>query len=92
MLLPPGSDFIRGKEAITHFWQSVIDMGVKKVKLDTIDVEPMGDTALEIGQYTLGGGNGETIDKGKYIVEWKYEGEQWKLHRDMWNSSIAPEQ
>jgi len=86
-LLPPDSDFVHGKKAITKFWQGVIDMGIRKVKLDIKEVETLGDTALEIGQYTLGGVDGKTIDKGKYIVEWKHEQGQWKLHRDMWNSS-----
>lgn len=87
ILLPPQSDFVQGKKAITKFWQGVIDMGVSKVKLDIKEVESLGDTALEIGQYTLGGADGSTIDKGKYIVEWKHENGHWKLHRDMWNSS-----
>ncbi len=92
MLLPPGSDFIRGKQAITHFWQSIMDMGIRKVKLDIKEVETMGDTAIEMGQFTLGSEDGRTVDKGKYIVEWKHESGQWKLHRDIWNSSMPQSQ
>jgi ketosteroid isomerase-like protein len=28
------------------------------------------------------------MDRGKYIVVWKDEGGKWKLHRDIWNSSL----
>jgi ketosteroid isomerase-like protein len=28
------------------------------------------------------------VDQGKYIVIWKQDGGQWKLHRDIFNSSL----
>jgi hypothetical protein len=28
------------------------------------------------------------LDQGKYIVIWKREKGQWKLHRDIFNSSV----
>jgi hypothetical protein len=28
------------------------------------------------------------IDEGKYVVVWKRVGGQWKLHRDIWTSSV----
>jgi ketosteroid isomerase-like protein len=34
------------------------------------------------------GAKGEVMDRGKYIVAWKDEGGKWKLHRDIWNSSL----
>ena len=27
------------------------------------------------------------LDSGKYIVVWKREGDAWRWHRDIWNSS-----
>ena len=87
MLLPTGSDFIQGKEAIRDFWQGAIDMGIKEVKLDIIEVELQGDAAIERGRYELKGADGEVMNHGKYIVIWKQEHESWKLHRDIWNTS-----
>ena len=29
MLLPTGSDFVKGKQAIEAFWQGAMDMGIK---------------------------------------------------------------
>ncbi len=92
-LLPPNSDFITGKPAIQAVWQSVMDMGIKAAKLETVELEGHGDTAIEIGKYTLSGEADQVMDKGKYVVIWKQEHGQWKLHRDIWNSSmLAPEQ
>jgi len=89
MLLPTGSDFVQGKRDIEEFWQVAIDMGIKNVKLDIVEVEQHGDTAIEMSKYTLSSADNHVMDQGKGIVIWKYEGGAWKLHRDIWNSSIA---
>jgi uncharacterized protein (TIGR02246 family) len=91
-VLPPNSDFVTGKEAIQAFWQAIRDMGIKAATLETVEVEGHGDTATEVGKYTLHGEEGQQLDKGKYIVIWKQEEGQWKLHRDIFNTSMpAPE-
>ena len=52
-----------------------------------------GDTAIEVGKFTLQGEGGQTVDEGKYLVVWKQADGQWKLHRDIFNSSMpVPEQ
>ena len=88
-LLPTGSDFVTGKAAIQAFWQGAMDMGIKTARLETVEAEGHGDTAIEIGKYTLSGEAGNVMDRGKYVVIWKQEGGQWKLHRDIWNSSLS---
>ena len=86
--LPPNSDFVTGKKAIQATFQAFMDMGVKAVKLETIEVEGYGDTASEVGRYTLEGKDGQVLDQGKFIVIWKQEAGQWKLHRDIINTSM----
>ena len=87
-LLPPNSDFVTGRQAIQAFWQGVMDMGIKSVELEIVEVEGWGNTAYEVGKCTLQGEEGQVLDTGKYVVIWKQEDEQWKLHRDIWNSSM----
>jgi uncharacterized protein (TIGR02246 family) len=87
-ILPPNGDFVTGKEAIRGFWQALFDMGIKEAKLEIVEVEGHGDTAIEVSKYTLKGEGGQVLDKGKYIVIWKQEEGQWKLHRDIFNSSM----
>ena len=67
-LLPPNSDVIAGKQAIQTFWQGAMYMGITAAKLDTVEVEGHGNTANEVGQYTLQGVGGQVLDTGKYIV------------------------
>ena len=88
-LLPTGSDFVTGKAAIQAFWQGAIDTGIKSARLETVEAEGHGDTAIEIGKYTLSGEAGKIMDRGMYVVIWKQVGGQWKLHRDIWNSSLS---
>ena len=91
-LLPPNSDFVVGKQALQTFWQAIMDMGIKEAELETVEVEGHGDTAIEVGKYALKGEAGQVLDRGKYIVIWKQEAGEWKLHRDIFNSSMpAPE-
>jgi len=89
-ILPPNSDFVTGKEAIQSFWQALFDMGIKEAKIEIVEVEDHGDTATEVSKFKLKGAEGQVIDKGKFIVIWKQEAEQWKLHRDIFNSSMPP--
>lgn len=87
-VMPPNGDFVTGKQAIQTFWQALMDMGIKGIKLEIIEVESLGDTAIEVSTFTLQGEGEQVLDKGKYIVIWKQEGGQWLLHRDIFNSSM----
>ncbi len=70
-VLPPNSDFVTGRQAIQAFWQGAMDMGIKGAKLEIVEVEGLGDTAIEVSKYTLSGEAGQVLDTGKYIVIWK---------------------
>jgi ketosteroid isomerase-like protein len=87
-LLPPNHAAVSGDSEINQYWQGVIDSGITNAKLDTVELEFFGDSAVEVGTYVMHQGE-ELADQGKYIVFWKKEGEQWKYHRDIWNSSLA---
>lgn len=89
VLLPAGADFVRGKQNIKEFWQIAIDMGIKNIKLEIVEVEQHDDTAIEMSKFTLSDADDQMIDQGKGIVIWKNENNAWKLHRDIWNSSIV---
>lgn len=86
-VLPPNSDVLTGREAIQAFWQGAMDMGVKAVTLETVEVDGAGDALYEVGRFALKGVEGQEIDAGKYVVIWKQDGGQWRVHRDIFNSS-----
>ncbi len=87
-VLSTGNDVITGKAGIQVFWQALVEMGIKSAKLETLELNEYTDTAVEVGKYTLGGEDDQVLDQGKYIVIWRQEDGQWKLHRDIFNTSI----
>lgn len=87
-LYPANSEIIEGRENIKAFWQGGMDMGIKKVILETDYAEGFGETAIEDGSYTLYAEGDVVIDKGKYLVVWKKVEGNWKLHQDIWNTSM----
>jgi uncharacterized protein (TIGR02246 family) len=91
-LLPPNAETMAGHQAIQAFWQGAMDMGIKSAQIETGEVDAHGDTAIEVSKYKLFGAEDQVLDKGKFIVIWKRENGQWKLHRDIFNSSMPPPQ
>ena len=70
-----------------------MDSGFKAIKLTAVEVEAHGDTAYEVGKYTVPGEQGKVLDAGDYIVIWKRANDQWKMHRDIWTTNTpAPQQ
>jgi uncharacterized protein (TIGR02246 family) len=87
-VMPPGSETVEGKSKIQAFWESVIHAGITGATLETIEVDLIGGyTAIETGKFILYA-NKDIADRGKYMVVWRNEDSQWKLHRDVWNSSV----
>lgn len=88
----PNSDFLQGRDEIGGFFQAVLDMGIKELRLNTNEIDLQGDTAIEVGTYELMAEGGVQADHGKFMVVWKKTGGEWQLHRDMINTSMpAPE-
>lgn len=92
-VLPPGSARIDGREGIAGLWQSFIDAGVRDLDLETVELEASGDSASEVGQFTLtapDGQGGRITAGGKYIVLWQRGADGvWRLYRDIWNNNPA---
>jgi ketosteroid isomerase-like protein len=87
MLLPPNGETV-GSAGIAAYWKGGFDAGIKKVKIETGEVESMGKSAVETGKYMLFDGTDKLVETGKYMVYWKNEKGQWKLYRDMWSSNM----
>ncbi len=85
--LAPNADFFSGRDAIQGFFQGAIDGGIKGLNLTTLELEIQGDTAHEVGTYELVADGGVVADSGKFIVIWKRIDGNWRLHRDMINTS-----
>ncbi|MFQ5674847.1 MAG: YybH family protein, partial [bacterium] len=90
--MPPNSETAQGREAIRGSVEKDMQMGAKDLSLTTVSLEGRGDTAYEVGTYTIKlqpKGQAAVTDSGKYLAVWKQDSHgTWKLRTDIWNSSL----
>ena len=91
-ILPPNMDAVEGKNAIQIFWQGALEMGIKSYKGEIMEADSSGNLGYFVGKYILYGDGNQEIDKGKYISILKSIDGQWKIHRDIYNSSMPLEE
>jgi len=88
MMMPPNHEMLQGKAAIEEYGTALASMGVTGLSLTTVEVMQAGDMVVELAKYTVTIPGG-LEDSGKSIVIWKKDADgSWKLHRDIWNSSL----
>ncbi|HEU4332943.1 MAG TPA: SgcJ/EcaC family oxidoreductase [Candidatus Eisenbacteria bacterium] len=85
-LYPPNVDAVQGREAIAKFWESMLLLPVKELRLELVDVHGTGDTVTSEGRYTLLDDQDRTVEAGQYLVVWKKTAQGWRMYRDLWNA------
>jgi len=91
VLMPPNAPAMNGRDAIRQFWTGFTSLGAIDAKLVTDDIVTSGDLAAEMGHFdlTITPKSGAPIkDSGKYLVVWRNVGGEWKIVRDIFNSSL----
>jgi len=90
-LMLPGFETVTGREAIEKFWQAGLSSGVvKRITFEPSDVTGSNDGLLaETGTLTTLDENGKEKDQSRYLIVWKRDEDQWRIHRDIANSELA---
>ena len=93
VVLAPNTATVRGRDGIKALFDGMFQqMGPPALTLSTSDVTELGDTAYEVGTYTMKAqppGGAALNDTGKYVVIWKRQrDDSWKLAVDIWNSDL----
>ena len=95
IIMAPNRPRIQGLENIKSMIAKDLLLGPSEIGLNTVEVTTHGDTAYEIGQYTMSikVTDGEPIkDHGDYLVIWKRGSDGvWRLHIDIWNTNTPLE-
>jgi ketosteroid isomerase-like protein len=86
-MLVANMNVIRGRNAIESVFKFTAGQG-HTLEFQTHELDVQGATAIDVGRYIRRRADGSLFDDGKYMVVWKRVGEQWKLHRDMFNTSL----
>jgi hypothetical protein len=63
-------------------------MDVPRVELSTLDLQPLGDGASEIGRATLTLAGGQRVSP-RYVMVWKQEDGVWRRRLDIWSMDKA---
>jgi ketosteroid isomerase-like protein len=85
-VLPPGAPMVEGREEVAEFWTAAAaQLGIKQVRLETVELDAHAGHAHEIGRAHLTLASGETAI-GKYVVLWKQEDGDWRWDVDIWNT------
>lgn len=88
VILPPGADIIKGREAIKQRWILPEGVSVPYHKITPAEINVLGDHAYDIGYYegrTIRKDGSEVSWKGKYLIVWRKEDGEWKIYADAWN-------
>ena len=91
-ILPPNMDMLEGRDSIQAFWQRASEMGIKSYQPEILEVEYSGNLGFFLGKYTLYGDVNQIINKGKFITIFKNIDGEWRVYRDIFNSSIPLEE
>jgi ketosteroid isomerase-like protein len=86
-LLVANMNVIRGRAAIGSVFKFTAGAG-HTLEFQQHELEVHGATAIALGRYIRRRGDGSLFDDGKYVVVWKRVGADWKIHRDMFSTSL----
>lgn len=90
LILMPGLAAVSGRQGARTFGERIRSRRPARLALVTHEVEGAGDDAWERGTSEWILPDGQSADRGKYIVIWRRTLAGWKLHRDIMNADTRP--
>ena len=90
VVLAPNMEPIIGRDKIASFHSSAVKMGIGSIVLTSTEVFGNEENVFAVGAYELFGKDKTSLEKGKFLSVWKQENSEWKMYRDIWNSSLPP--
>ena|SRR5882757_923877 len=89
--LPPGIGPCEGPAEIQAAMQQLLDMGVRSLDVEPVEVREAGDLTIEYGRYTLGiepEGAEPVTQVGKYVVVHEPQADgSTRIANDMFNAN-----
>lgn len=89
--MAPNMPTVSGQPAIRGAWAQMLMLPNLALSLTPtdIDIAASGEMATEAGRYTFKAGGDQPVDdRGKYLVEYRKVGAQWRIENDIFNSDI----
>ena len=84
-LMPFNVPMITGRAGIQSFWQAGFNRGLSHIEKTPIDVQMLGNTAIEMSRYVVTVGDRKV--QGKDMLVWRRETDgKWRIAADIWNN------
>lgn len=87
-LFPGGTNIISGRAAIQKRWEFSEGATDLYHKITPSEIKIIDNYAYDYGYYegSITNAEGKKSDfKGKYVIVWRKEGDDWKIYLDIWN-------
>jgi uncharacterized protein (TIGR02246 family) len=83
LLLPPGRELIRGRDAIRKFWEQGMEAGFQ---METLEVSAGMGTGFAVGRYYIPADAENDPESGKYVITFERQPDGvWRVAADIWN-------
>jgi uncharacterized protein (TIGR02246 family) len=84
-LMPVNVPLMTGRAGIQSYWQAGFTQGVSQIEKTPVDLQVLGDTAIETSRFVVT--IGERKIQGKDMLIWKRDSDgQWRIAADIWNN------
>ena len=84
-LMPFNAPMLTGRPAIQSFWQAGFNRGISRIEKTPIEIQVLGDTAIEMSRYVVTVGQGKV--QGKDMLVWRRGTDgRWRIAADIWNN------
>jgi ketosteroid isomerase-like protein len=87
-VMPPDAPMAQGHAALEAYWKAAAaGLGIQSVRLETLELDIVGSTAIEVGRAHLQTKTGPA--KVKFVVIWRKKPEGWRWYVDIFNMDPA---
>lgn len=84
-VLPPDADPVIGRRAIEVLTAEYLTFGITEFREVTTAFYGNQEMLIDEGTYVMVYDGGRTTEAGKYVNIWRREGNEWKIHSNIWN-------
>ena len=75
-------------DSIMAAWGSMTHYGISDFTFSTTNISGNNEFIIETGEYQIKDAKQSLIDSGKYVVVWQNRNGEWKIFRDIGNTSL----
>jgi ketosteroid isomerase-like protein len=88
IFMPPNVPLLRGQEPLRGFYNDLVTRGATNLTLEPAEVSGHGPIAYESGSYSVSYKDGESRDRGKFLLVLRNTAGHWRVEKTIWSSDL----